>query len=152
MNDKVGEARARYLAARFEFERFECRMKRHLQHLRYQRDSAEKELVEAMLECDPPLKNFADANDLGFKIVPKFGISVTQKNTDAIREWLLEREGDDTPFIEEKVSKSELSRLVKKIVEDEGTDVVPDFLNLYRDQGISVTGWDNYVAHKEAMR
>lgn len=143
-NDTIDTARDRYVQARLAFEIADREAKKQLAKLRGMRDVAERNLVEAMEDADKT--NFAEkSTGLRFQTSKKFGISVTRENTDAIRAWLLDREGDDQPYIEEKVNKGEVSKLLRQVCDEEGTDVVPDFFKLYRGVGISVVGWERFL-------
>lgn len=104
---------------------------------------AEAALVEAMLAQQ--LKTAKGDDGVAYNLKRSFNCSVTKDNTDAIRDWLVETEGDDEPFIEEKVSKPALTEYLKKKVEDGvPEDSFPAWLKVSSRPTLSVPGYKDW--------
>lgn len=72
-----------------------------------------------------------------------FTCSVTKDNYDAIREWLMDALGDDSPFVKEVVDKPSLQEKLREMVDDDGVDIttLPQFLRVSARPDVSVRGW-----------
>lgn len=105
------------------------------------RRKAEAKVVDAMLDesCEGMKRN--DGTSIALR--QQFSLSVTVDNQDMIRGWLVETEGDDAPFVEEKVNKEALIELVKARIHQSEVpeEDFPDFLNVSTRPGLSVRGW-----------
>jgi len=95
----------------------------------------EKDMIDAML--DKKEKSFKIlGTELSFGLSEHFDISVTEKNGDQVRTWLVETEGDDGPFLVEIPSKPAIMDHVKACVlvnrenGDEDSKGIPEFLKL----------------------
>lgn len=106
--------------------------------------NAEAKVVDALLdESSMGVKR----NDGTFvSLRQHFSLSVNAENQESIREWLVSTEGDDSPFVEEKVNKVALTELIKSKMNDHSDlntleEDFPLFLNLSTRPGLSVRGW-----------
>ncbi len=96
---------------------------------------AEADFIDGLLDKQVKTFKHLETGEV-FGLSEHFGISVTQNNTDLIRNWLVENEGDDAPYLTEVCDKKAVTAHVKTLVEknrqaDRGeTDGIPDFLNL----------------------
>ncbi len=96
---------------------------------------AESEMIDAMLNGQVKTFKHLETGEV-FGLSEHFGISVTHNNTDLIRNWLVENEGDDAPFLTEVCDKKAVTAHVKTLVEKNRAggkadeDGVPEFLNL----------------------
>ena len=135
-NMNINERLDTYVAARQDYD-----AKRRLaSEAEEVRRRAESELVNAML--DAGTKSIGRDDGSLFSLRKNFSFSLTEANMQQAREWLLESEGDDSPFVKEVVSKPALTELLKKKMED-GIDALelPAFLKVNTMPGISVRGW-----------
>ena len=96
---------------------------------------AEADFIDALLDSQVKTFKHLETGEV-FGLSEHFHVSVTQNNTDLIRNWLVESEGDDAPFLTEVCDKKAVTAHVKTLVEanrqagkgDE--DGLPAFLNL----------------------
>jgi hypothetical protein len=104
------------------------------------RRQREADLVDYMIEHQ--IKGFDREDGTKPLLVSSVSISVTKDNYDAIRQWLMETEGDDSDFVETIVSKPAVLELVKKKLKagDDVTDF-PDFLKPDTRPSLRVYGW-----------
>lgn len=109
---------------------------------------AEAQLVDALLEADPPLRSVPDACGATASMRASFSISCNKDNEQDVEEWLREDTGDAEPFKVTKLDKAAVRAHVKKEVEDNGVamDSFPDFLNVDSRPTISVAGWEKKKA------
>lgn len=100
----------------------------------------EYDLVNSMIEdCTASFKR---SDGVHLSLREQLNLSVTQENDGAIREWLLESEGDDMSYVEERVSKKALTELIRKKVDEEHVPAseFPSFLKVSTRPGLSVRG------------
>ena len=102
----------------------------------------EAELVDAMI--DAGVQNFKLDDGSMVSIRKRVSISCTQANEAQVREWLLDRTGDDRQFIEQKVSKKAVEDYVKQSLEEGSISKfeVPEFLRLNQHPCVAVRGWN----------
>lgn len=102
--------------------------------------AAENELIDAMLDQGMPQVKTDEG--LTVSLRKNLNFSCTKDNFTAIREWLKESVGDDLSYVEETVSKSALTTLIKSMIEDDGAheSEFPEFLNVSTRPGLSVRG------------
>jgi len=124
-----------YVAARDEHDRL-----KDLKTRAYDaQKAAETELIDAML--DQGLPQVKTDEGLTVSLRKDMNFSCTKDNFTFIREWLREEMGDDLPYVEEVVSKSALTELLKgKIEEGTHESEFPPFLRLSTRPGLSVRG------------
>lgn len=96
----------------------------------------EMAMVDAMLELGWTSINRTDGTKP--TLAAHFDISLTKDNEQQARAWLMETEGDDAPFLKEKLDKTAVRALLK----EKGEDDVPDFFNVKTRPVLRVTGWD----------
>jgi hypothetical protein len=125
-----------YYAARRDYDQKKA-LSNEADKLRRQREA---ELVDYMIEHQ--IKGFDREDGTKPLLVSSVSISVTKDNYDAIRQWLMETEGDDSDFVETIVSKPAVLELVKKKLKagDDVTDF-PDFLKPDTRPSLRVYGW-----------
>ena len=127
LNDHVN----RFLMAKLEYEIAHKRSQERHKEWR----QTEADFIDGML--DQQIKTFKhlETGEV-FGLSEHFGISVTQNNTDLIRNWLVESEGDDSPYLTEVCDKRAVTAHVKGLVINNrqggkaDEDGVPEFLNL----------------------
>lgn len=96
---------------------------------------AEADFIDAMLNAQVKTFKHLETGET-FGLSEHFGISVTQNNTDAVRAWLVDEDGDDAPYLTEVCDKKSVTAFVRGLVEtnrQEGRgdeDGIPDFLKL----------------------
>ena len=96
---------------------------------------AETDFIDALLNEKVKTFKHLETGEV-FGLSEHFGVSVTQNNTDLIREWLVESEGDDAPYLTEVCDKKAVTEHVKTLVEKNrqdgcaDEDGVPQFLKL----------------------
>ena len=100
-------------------------------------------LVDAML--DEGTKSISREDGTNISLRESFSASVNQDNMDDIRTWLVERFGDDAPYVIEVVSKPALIEMLKTKIADGSLDMgageVPEFLDVKTRPALSVRGW-----------
>lgn len=92
------------------------------------------------------VKNVPTEDGLTFGKRRHYGFKNNEENRQQIREWLVGDIGDDSPFIEEVVSRSALRELIKDRVENGGKteESFPQFLNVSFTPIAVVTGWKKF--------
>ena len=102
----------------------------------------EQEVVDALI--DEGHKSISMADGTRPTLAKKVSISVTQDNDEAIRKWLLETEGDDTPYIVTHADKWRVHALVKSKIEKESLapEDFPEFLKVNSRPGLRIGGWN----------
>lgn len=107
---------------------------------------AKARMIDEMLNEET--KSIKREDGVTISLRRSFTLSVTKDNTDAIREWLIEAYGDDSPYVKEVVDKKALTDKVKAEVEA-GADEqdLPEFLAVSTRPDVTVRGWRN--AEKE---
>lgn len=102
---------------------------------------AEEELVEAML--DDGVERFSLKDGTTVFLKPQTFISVTQKNTAEIEEWLTEVEGDAAPFQKTVLDKAEIvDKVTTRLAEGSLSPMdLPDCLNFTQKPRAYVRGW-----------
>ena len=127
LNDHV----TKYLAARAEYDQAHKRSQER--HKEWKR--AEAEFIDGLLNAQVKTFKHLETGET-FSMSEHFGVSVTMANTDAIRAWLVDEDGDDAPYLTEVCDKKSVTQFVRGLVETnrkEGKgdeDGIPDFLNL----------------------
>ena len=129
MND-LNQAIEAYLALREQHKEAD----RVAKQLYWAMKSAEGAAVDAML--DNEIQSITDSAGVRVNLRSHVSCSVTVANQDQIREWLTEAYGDDKDYVEEKVIKTEITKLIKANPENE----FPDFLKVDTRPGLSVSG------------
>lgn len=116
---------ASYFEARTEYEHLSDLANDAKKHY----DSVSAQLAQLMEEIGDA-HFFKDGLQVGTR--RHFGVSVTQKNSDAWRTWLAESFGDDAPYLKEVVDKGTLQEDLKNKLEsgELHQDDVPDWANL----------------------
>lgn len=127
---------ASYFEARTEYEHLSDLANDAKKHY----DSVSAQLAQLMEEIGDA-HFFKDGLQVGTR--RHFGVSVTQKNSDAWRTWLAESFGDDAPYLKEVVDKGTLQEDLKNKLEsgELHQDDVPDWANLKTQPIITVKGW-----------
>lgn len=124
-----------YLSLRAQYEL----AKEHAASLHAAMQHAKVALIDAMLA--EGMKGYPRDDGIRITLKRSFQCSVTQENQDAIREWLLEEQGDDAPYVKEVVDKQALLVLLKE-QHEKGTEL-PEFLRVSARPDLSVSGWKN---------
>ena len=106
------------------------------------RRAAENKLIDHMLDEGTTGVKRDDGTSVGLR--KSLSLSCTKENHHLLRGWLMDELGDDSDFVEEVVSKTALTELVKGRV-DEGADEddFPEFMRVSTRPIISVQGWKN---------
>ncbi len=130
-----------YLRSRVEYET----AKKETARLEKEWRQTEKDMIDAMLDKKESFFRI-HGTELSFGLSEHFGISVTQDNSDSVRAWLVETEGDDGPFLVEIPSKPAIAEHVKKLVAtnrlrgNEDSEGIPEFLKLKTRPTLSCRG------------
>lgn len=102
----------------------------------------ENELINAMIEEGIPSISRDDGSNVALR--KHVTCSVTKDNFSAIRGWLRDTVGDDSDFVEEAVSKSAITELVKeRIADGDIASDFPAFLKVSTRPGLVVRGFNN---------
>lgn len=144
MNDKITTLFANYKTQREISETKAKLAKLESKKLR----AIENDLVEAMLEAQ--VKQIGTEDECTLHLRRKIGVSVTEDNREATRDWLTEELGDDQPFMEEVISKTAMTELVEKRVKGGAVEEdFPDFLKVNLHPGVAVHGWKQLMQKKQ---
>ena len=89
-----------------------------------------RQLSEWMSETQT--QNHKRPDGTHFILYKQFTFSATKDNEQEIRDWLMKTEGDDTPYLHEKINKTALEEMLKRKVINEHIPEkeFPDFLHL----------------------
>ena len=111
---------------------------------------AEQALIDAMLNEDMKTMKREDGTTVSLR--RKFSCSVTQKNQDDIRDWLVERFGDDSEYVKEIVDKPALAAKLQSMLDEDEIEIdnLPEFLSASTRPAVSVRGWGNLEELEEA--
>ena len=121
----------KYLMARLEYDEAHLLSQKAHKELK----QIEADFIDGMLNAQVKTFKHLESGET-FGISEHFGISVTQNNTDAVRAWLVDEDGDDAPYLTEVCDKKSVTTFVRGLVETnrkEGRgdeDGIPDFLKL----------------------
>jgi hypothetical protein len=105
----------------------------------------EADMINAMLAKKEKFFKLVGTG-MSFGLAERFSISVTEKNKDQVRAWLVETTGDDAPFLVEVPDKPSVQAHVKKLVEanrqagDRDSEGLPEFLNIKTSPKLSCRG------------
>jgi hypothetical protein len=104
------------------------------------RRQKERELVDYMIEHQ--IKKVSLDDGTTPILVSAASIACNQENAEAIRQWLVNTEGDDSDYMVTVVSKPAVLELVKKKLKagEDPTDF-PDFLKVDTRPTLRVDGW-----------
>lgn len=125
-----------YLAARHEWEE----AKKFASHLHDRVEAKKTQLIDAMLAEN--MRAYPRKDGLLISLRRSFSCSVTQENTDQIREWLVEKLGDDKPYVKEVVDKPALTEHLKEMAETTDLADFPEFLRVSTRPDVAVRGWN----------
>lgn len=108
---------------------------------------AEKQLVEAMLEADPPVTGIPDACGANASLRQSFSIRCNQENADDVEAWLQQEFGDAELFKKTALDKAAVQAKVKELADGGAApDSFPDFLGVDSRPTIAVRGWEKKKA------
>lgn len=126
-----------YYAARERYDELDSQRKRAYALMKQREDA----VVERMLDDGITKLSRDDGTTPYLRNV--FDCSVRQDNQDDIRAWLREVEGDDMPFVVERVDKPTLKEWLRARIEDGklAQQDIPKWLNVKSRPELSVLGW-----------
>ena len=137
MNDQISKQAELYKQQRMIAETAEAESKKQNKIL----SAIKHKLIDLM--GDAGVRKVGTDDDVTLYLKRNIGFSLTEDNMERVREWLIEDQGDDVPFVHEVVSRKTLGELLKHKVEvEEATERdFPDFLKLSLHPNMGVLGW-----------
>ena len=104
---------------------------------------AERDVIDARLE--EGTQSVAFGEGLAVSLRNQFSVSCTDANNQSWRDWLIETEGDDTPYVKQVIDKKSVTDLLKKKIEacEIGIDDVPAEFSINTTPALYVRGWNS---------
>lgn len=107
--------------------------------LKAQFDDVARQLGNEMVEQG--CQQWKSADGVSLYLRQQFAINVTKANEDLIKAWLEEQVGDATPFVEEKLIKAAVTKVLKDKLESGDLEEAPAFFNLFNGKELMVRDW-----------
>ena len=135
----ISEMSADYFAAREAYD--EAHAESSARHKAMK--DVERLLIDKMIEEGQTRVEFEEGLQVSLR--NQFSVSCTDANNQTWRDWLVETQGDDTPYIKEVVQKKFVTELLRKHIEagELSEDDVPEAFSLNTFPALYVRGWNS---------
>ena len=135
----ISELAADYFAARSAYDEAHAISSERHKEMK----ALEYKLIDTMVDEGQARVEFD--NGLQVSLRNQFTVSCTDANNQAWRDWLVETEGDDTPYVKEMIQKKHVTELLRKKIEGGqlSEDQVPEEFGLKTSPALYVRGWNS---------